>query len=293
MSSHFAVLGDNPADSVFVKLITDSLDMEYKKAMAVYNLSLESNLFVAAEPLSICTDSNLLVLRKLPPFHTIGHWIGKYNQRINNQSDALIKLINNAGEILAELHTSIQLKSEQKPVTSDIFKNLPVENCTLNSLIKDSPIAHLHWDYGFSNVLVIDSDAQPLKLCIIDAAPNIIKGATINDKGSIYIDIGMFLSQIYLCTFPAYYYPLYKWELDYKLSQAFLAGYENRTSTKLNHYAAFSTALLISKLYTNLFYTDNSAKSIIKKAIISRGLNRLAIICEQYVQDSDSNKTTV
>ncbi len=279
MSSHFAVLGDNPNNAVFVKLVTESLEEEYEKAKSIYNISLESDLFIAAEPLSCCGDSNLLVSRRLPPFHDFGHLLGKCNQRLAGKSEILFKLFHKAGEILAELHASIHLATPHKTVLPDICRDASLNSNLFAELLSEGPVAHLHWDYGFGNLLIVNSKTDSPKLCVIDAAPQILKGVSIADKSSVYIDIGMFLSQVYLCAFPAYYFPTYKWNCDYSLSKIFLDGYEHRAGLKLNKYAAFRTALLIAELYSRLFFVDSDVRSIVKGAMVQRGIRRLSSVC--------------
>jgi hypothetical protein len=228
-------------DDCVVKHFDRNLRIEYKKADAIHQIG-QLRGFDAPKPLKVCNGDNSIIFSRIYNYRSIRTTYLDYLKRRVGQVKNFEEFFE-AGRVLACIHNHLSLPNHTHWRPGKLFATAFRElGKDLDAALEGTPQACLHCDYGFSNVN-IHPDTK--KLAIFDPSANGFVTQRTADFGTIYIDIGNFLSCIE-GLIPLRQQIGVDWRLLTPIKEAFLSGYEQEAdcdiSRELASFFAYATA---------------------------------------------------
>jgi hypothetical protein len=215
-----------------IKYYSNDVSLEYEKAMQLYDLS-RAHGFSYPQPISQSHEGRI-EFKKISNISSIRDEYIKFMKR-KADKDFVKQLFLKAGEVLAIIHNNLKLDCNDHWHPSDIFAHAMNESGVDNEnlLAGELPCAHLHCDYGFSNINYIKGGNNRLQLVVLDSSPNNFATFRTGAIGPIYIDIGNMISCIEGLV-PVSNYLSMKWELLPEVRGYFLDGYKTYSKTAIS-----------------------------------------------------------
>ena len=261
--------------NLVVKHFDVDIKLEHKKADAIYQIGQLSG-FDAPKPLKVCNGDSSIIFNRIYNSASIRTTYLDYVKRRVVQAKKFKEFFE-AGRILACIHHHLYLpnRTHWRPgkIFAAAFRELGID---LDAALSSTPQACLHCDYGFSNVN-IHPDTR--KLVIFDPSANGFVTHNTDEYGTIYIDIGNFLSCLE-GLIPLRQQIGVDWRLVTPIKEAFLRGYEQEAncdiSRELASFFAYATARcyfsykyalpILSRMAMNVLYNSwKKNKSMLRK----------------------------
>jgi hypothetical protein len=212
------------------KSFEKDIDLEFEKSQLLWNIGHGSG-FRYPKPLRLDAEAGSIAFERI---HTDGSIRQDYTDYLTatEPSTATLRMFEQLGRILAEIHNHLSLKAryDWQPSHSFVEGTSKAGCSNFATLVESLPKAFLHGDFGLRNVERIGPIDKP-QLVVFDASPDRTSVFHTNAYGPVYVDIGMVMAT--LCgMMPFRYYPFVKWERVAILQRTFLNGYNQASSSK-------------------------------------------------------------
>lgn len=218
--------------SVVSKQYVVGVELEYEKALALWETSSECG-FIAPRPRCLDVNKKTVLYDYIDNFRSIRTAYIEAMTSAVSQPDALA-IIRSAGKTLGKIHQRMMLQSGCRwtPTEQFITALRFCKQQDLTSFLKRSPCAHMHCDFGFSNVGYRTVNGEK-KIVVLDASPNHFTTFHTNCFGTIYLDIGNFLGCID-GRVRLYHYPKIRWHHLPFVKESFIVGYEESSGIEID-----------------------------------------------------------
>ena len=232
---------------VVVKRYRRDVDLEYEKAVALWELS-QAHDFLAPRPLDVRRSENLITYAFIPELTSIRVPYLAY-LRARSPGTALLTPFRRAGETLAVIHAGLRLRSCRPWRPSRGFESAARAACgdgyaRLSDL--DQEVV-LHGDYGFSNIGYVES-SPGFTPVVTDASANNFTTFHSNERGSPYLDLAHFVSCLDGLV-PLAHYPYCHWGRLAEVRETFLSAYERTRGVVLDKHLVSALAYATTHTY--------------------------------------------
>jgi len=230
-------------DTHVEKIYTSNFDLEVEKSINLHKVSVNNN-FISPKVLSYDKQQKTIRFERLNNFIPVKTL---YINSLLQNDNSNLSIFFEAGKALASIHSELMLSSRfdwfaRKKMNKKSINKFGVN---IKTLLDGTPLAFHHCDFGFSNIH-FSTDIN--KIVIIDPSPNLYSSISVNDYGSIYVDIGVFISNLSGRISPKYYIKA-NWKISKKTKDCFYEGYEHKSEIKLDRNLAEKMGYLLS--YSN------------------------------------------
>lgn len=262
VNEEFSKRGSKPVilnDKVWKEYRVD-WEIEYAKALALWNLSLKEN-FVVPRPLSIDEQTHVVIYERVVFDAGIREKYINYMKESNPKEENL-PIFFKTGEVLAEIHKGLYLSSRRLWQPTKEFENsMKAIGCDdLMIFCEQSPQAFLHCDYSFANLYVEGNDSSS-RIVLFDPSPNYHTTFFPDTYGTIYVDIGVFFASLN-GRISLRLYPGIKWGRLKEAKHAFLAGYEQVSGIKINLKRSEQFGYAVARNYFSIKYHSRFMRTI-------------------------------
>jgi hypothetical protein len=234
----------------FAKRYDGLLGSELAKAERLHALA-RRNGFGAPEVLAVDPDGQVITYEFIPglqPVRTayLAYMTAEPIPRIG-------ALFGRVGRALAHIHDELLLPERVDWDPPEEFRSLLVRRLGAGALerLADTPQAFFHGDFGFGNV---QFDETADRLVVLDPSPNGYLTTHPSTWGSIYADIGFFVSCLRGLVGPARLLKLRRERIE-ELEAAFLDGYAAVSGRSLDHPLVDAVAYASAGTYLRSRYT--------------------------------------
>ena len=145
-----------------------------------------------------------------------------------------------AGKGLAAIHKNMSLETTNVWSATSIIKSemFTITKCTPENFLSGTPRALQHGDYGLGNLgFCYENNSNIPRLIIFDPSPNFYITQKPNEYCSIYVDIGVYFSDLN-GRVPAKFYPKINWSHLPLLKANFINAYQTESRIELDTYNA-------------------------------------------------------
>ncbi len=259
-------------DFVLKRFIQKKADihLEYEKAKIFFSACTQSGI-IAPEVLDVDFKQKTITYSRIKNFQTLED---RYVKTLTGRADlaTLLELQNLAGKGLAAIHRNMKLQttsswSASKVVDREMFK---ITKNKTNCFLSGTPEAILHGDFGFANLgYQLDRETNTQRLIIFDPSANNYITQKPNEYCSIYVDIGVYFSDIN-GRVPVKFYPSMDWSHLSLIKASFVKGYQTESALKLDVHKAEVMGYCSAAACYDKFYGDGFRKNLRMKFLYNR-----------------------
>ncbi len=251
-------------DFVLKRYLRKNVDikLEYEKAIMFFHVCAKNNI-IAPEVLDADFKQKTITFARIINFQTLeDHYIKTMTGKADLETTLKLQVL--AGKGLASIHRNMELQhtsswSASKFIESELLK---ITNSSMKNILSGTPQAIQHGDYGFANLgYQFESDKTTPHLIIFDPSANNYFTHMPNEYGSIYVDLGLYFSDIN-GRVPVKFYPKINWSYLPSIKASFIQGYQTESKIKLDVYKAEVMGYCAAASCYEKFYGDGIRKKL-------------------------------
>lgn len=249
-------------DFVIKKFIRKNVDFEaeYEKAKMFFNACSQSGI-IAPKVLEADFKQKTISYSRIKNFRTVeDHYIDTLTGKADLETTLALQVL--AGKGLAAIHRNMKLQTTSTWSASKVVEceMLKISNCKPESFLSETPQAIQHGDFGFANLgYRYKTDSKTLDLILFDPSANNYITQKPNEYCSIYVDLGVYFSDIN-GRVPVKYYPFMNWSHLPLIKASFIKGYQTESGIEVDEYKSEVMGYCSAAACYNKFYGDGLRK---------------------------------
>lgn len=244
--------------------------LEYEKATMFFDACAKSGI-IAPKVLDADFKQKTITYTRISDFQTLeDHYIKSMTGKADIEETFELQML--AGKGLAAIHQNMNLSNTSSWSASKIIEDeiLKITNCSMESFLSETPQAIQHGDYGFANLgYKFEAGNTKPSLIIFDPSANNYFSNKPNEFCSIYIDLGLYFSDIN-GRVPVKFYPKMKWSNLPLIKASFIKGYQSESNIKLDAYKSEVMGYCAALSCYDKFYGDGMRKKLRMKFLYNR-----------------------
>ncbi len=251
-------------DFVIKKFIRKNVDFdaEYEKAKMFFDACEQSGI-IAPKVLDADFKQKSISYSRIKNFQTVeDHYIKALTGKADLETTLALQVL--AGKGLAAIHRNMKLQTTSHWSASDVVDGAlsKLANCTADSFLSATPQAIQHGDFGFANLgYRYETDSKMPKLILFDPSANNYITQMPNEYCSIYVDLGVYFSDIN-GRVPVKYYPFMNWSYLPLIKASFVEGYQAESGIEVDEFKSEAMGYCSAAACYNKFYGNGIRKNL-------------------------------